>query len=58
MFMSYTGSVHVPWEINFFLHLKKLDNDFFDVFNYGRGTLSARLSLGKFLGIHGHFSDS
>ena len=41
-----------------FLHLKKQDNDFFGVFSYGTGTLSARLSLRKLLGIHGHFSDS
>ena len=40
-----------------FLQLKTGDNDFFGVF-MGQELFSARSSLGRFLGIHGHFSHS
>ena len=52
------GPVHVPRDINFFTLEKNGTMNFMVHSIRGQELFSARLSLGKFLGIHGDLSYS
>ena len=56
IFMSCTAPVHVPHDFNIFTLDKTGTMTFLVRSVTGKELFSARLSLGKFLGIHGHFS--